>query len=88
MAKKKGKIPTLISGSSGSVKYVHAQRKRPCKRCDGDITSQQHCVEVSVPGGGFSRVKTFCISCFKEILDKTEVDLADLRRTLPDNQGV
>lgn len=83
MTKKKGKVPTLISGSSGAVKYVQAQRKRSCKRCDGDIISQQSCAEVSVPGGGFSKIETFCIPCFSEILNKTEEDLANLRKGIP-----
>jgi hypothetical protein len=79
MAKKKGKIPTLISGSSGAVNYVQALRKRPCKRCDGEIVAQHFCAEVSVPASGFSKVKTFCLSCFSEILNKTEKDLIELR---------
>ena len=79
MAKKKGKVPTLISGSSGAANYVQAKRKRPCKRCEDEIISQQYCVEVSIPASGFSKVKTFCLSCFKEILEKTEEDLSTLK---------
>jgi hypothetical protein len=79
MAKKKGKIPTLVSSSSGAAEYIMAQRRRVCKRCEVDIHLQEWCAQVKIPGG-FSGHKTFCITCFKEILGKTEKDLAELKK--------
>ena len=78
MLKKRGKIPSLISGSSGKPVKVTAKRQRPCIRCSCDIASGSSCFEVPKVGGGFSSKKTYCKSCFKEVLEKTKEDLSSL----------
>jgi len=76
----KGKVPSLLSGSSGACKIVDAQRRRTCKRCRGDILKDTRCIEVSKPGK--MGHKTYCHGCFAEILEKTQSDLAKLRAEL------
>ena len=78
MSKKRGKIPSLITGSSGKPVKVVAKRQRPCSRCSCSISSGNSCFEVPKVGGGFSSRKTFCKDCFKEVLEKTKEDVAQL----------
>lgn len=74
---KRGKTPSLIGGGAGSVKTVTARRKRPCKRCEGDILKDDRCFEVGIPGS--MGHKTYCDTCFQEILAQTEKDLDKLK---------
>lgn len=78
---KKGKTPSLITGSAGSCKFTKAKRKRKCKRCKDEIPMGTDCVEVSIPAG-FGGYRNFCTDCFEEILEQTERDLSNLRTNL------
>lgn len=78
---KKGKTPSLIGSGAGSVKSVTSGRLRYCKRCEMGIAKDSICIEVSIPGSMGS--KTYCTTCFAEILDQTEKDIAKLRENLP-----
>ena len=75
---KRGRTPSLITGSSGKPNIKVAGRKRDCKRCKKDIFKGETCIEVPKPGG-FGKPKTYCISCFKEVLYKTQEDLDKLK---------
>ena len=75
---KKGKIPSLLSGSAGRAEKVVAGRKRPCKRCSLDIDMGSNCYTVRNPRS-MSGGNTYCLSCFKDVLDQTEKDLNLLR---------
>lgn len=74
MTKKRGKTPSLLTGSSGNPSKTNAKRKRNCKRCSEEISMGEVCYEVPKPGG-FSSNKTYCKICFKEILEQTQKDL-------------
>lgn len=76
--KKRGKTPSLITGSSGKPKKVIAKRQRSCKRCNEVIPKDEECFEIPKVGGGFRSVKTYCKLCFEEILNKTKDDIAEL----------
>ena len=78
---KKGKTPSLITGSAGSCKFAEAKRKRKCKRCEDEVPMGTKCVEVSIPGG-LSGYRNYCTDCFEEILKQTEKDLSNLRTNL------
>ncbi len=84
MSKKRGKIPSLITGSSGKPIRVIAKRQRMCSRCSCSIASGNNCFEVPKVGGGFSNKKTYCRNCFGEILKKTKEDLALLELEIED----
>ena len=75
MSTKRGKIPSLITGSSGKPVKVVAKRQRSCGRCSCSISSGSSCFEVPKVGVGFSNKKTYCENCFKEVLKKTKEDL-------------
>ena len=77
---KRGPTPSLIGGSLGAPRFVTAKKRRPCKRCDQPILMSAACVEVARPGQ-MGR-KTFCTSCFGEILTKTRERLDALRSEL------
>lgn len=79
---KRGKTPSLISGSSGKPSIAEAKRKRECKRCNHHINMGEKLFEIPKLGGGFSNKKPYCISCFKEILDQTYKDLDLLKSSL------
>lgn len=77
---KKGKVPSLITSSSGNPKMVNAKRKRVCKRCDCPIEGGAVCVEIPQPGTMGTR--TYCTECFKEIICKSREDLDRLEKEL------
>jgi len=82
MVKKRGKTPSLITGSSGKPTMVKAKRRRPCCRCASDILLGEKCFEVPKIGSGFSSSKTYCLSCFKGVLEQTKKDLEDLENSV------
>ena len=76
---KRGKTPSLISGSSGKPSIVEAKKRRNCSRCGCDINMGEKLFEIPKIGGGFSNRKPICKSCFRKILDQTEKDLDELK---------
>jgi len=76
---KRGKAPSLISGSNGKPNLVCATRKRECKRCHSEINSGVNLFEYPKSGNGFSNKQSICLSCFKEIIDQTQKDLDQIR---------
>lgn len=75
---KRGKTPSLITGSSGKPVKVVCQRQRKCTRCSNLIGGGSKCFEIPKVGDGFSTRKTFCIVCFQEVLAQTRKDLEGL----------
>lgn len=84
MAKLRGKIPTLLSGSSGKPSIVEAKKMRECRRCKCSIKLREKLFEIPKTGG-FAGKKSFCMSCFREILDQTQKDLGALELTWSSN---
>jgi len=82
MKKKRGKTPSLITGSSGKPIKTFAKRLRNCLRCSFAISLGGTCFEIPKVGGGFTTKKTFCINCFKEILEQTKKDISILERDI------
>jgi hypothetical protein len=82
MNRKRGKTPSLITGSSGKPSKVIAKRRQKCKRCDSDIFNGDICFQVPKVGSGFSNNKRFCVNCFKEILIQTKKDIAKLEKEI------
>jgi ribosomal protein L37E len=76
MNPKRGKTPSLLTGSSGKPAKVTAKRCRKCCRCAFMVSNGEVCFEVPKVGGGFSSKKTYCSNCFKEILEQTKKDIA------------
>ena len=74
----KGKTPSLVSGGAGHTNFVEAKKLRHCKRCHGDIVKETRCAEVNVPGTMNS--KTYCMSCYRDILGQTKADVARLEK--------
>lgn len=71
----RGKIPSLISGSSGKPKIVFALRSCKCKRCNKPISQNGKCIDIPKIGGSYSSNKRYCLTCFFEILSQSEKDL-------------
>lgn len=82
MTTKRGKVPSLLTGSSGKPSMVIAKKKRTCYRCNGHIEGGAKCFEIPKLGGGFSTKRACCKNCFREILYQTQKDLKDLEGTL------
>jgi hypothetical protein len=72
----RGKTPSLIGGTAGTSRFVTAAKKRTCKRCKSGIPAGSVCVEVTIPGS-FGH-KTYCASCYGNILTQTKKELAEL----------
>lgn len=81
MIKKRGKIPSLITGSSGRPIKVIAKRRRPCCYCPNEILLSEACFEVPKIGTGFSSKKTYCLNCFISVLEQTKKDLNNLEQS-------
>jgi len=75
---KKGRSPSLISGSNGKPSPATAKKRRACKRCKCTISHGENLFEIPQKSGGFSGNKPFCMSCFKEILDQTKKDIDEI----------
>jgi len=78
---KRGKCPSLISGSNGKPRIECAKGKRHCKRCGKDILKGENCSSIPNPRKMNSRT-TYCVDCYKEILRKSKVDLESLNAEL------
>lgn len=74
---KRGKTPSLIGGTHGTVKFDESGRSHPCQRCEVDLPKGTLCIRVSKPGQ-MGNGRTYCRDCFKEVLDKTQKDLDTL----------
>lgn len=75
---KRGKTPSLITGSSGKPIVVKSKRKRTCKRCSCNIKMGEKLFEIPKIGSGFTDKQPICKLCFREILDQTQKDLNEL----------
>ena len=77
---KRGRTPSLVGGGAGTSRFVQAHGKRHCKHCGTAIAKGRNCVEVAVPGSMGRR--TYCTSCYGEILGKSRKDLDKLEGLL------
>jgi hypothetical protein len=82
MEKKRGRTPSLLTGSSGKPTKTIAQRCRKCTRCSANISKNEVYFEIPKVGGGFTNKKPFCLECFKEILNQTKIDLSALEESV------
>lgn len=78
---KKGKTPSLLSGSAGSCEFHEVKAKSHCKRCHCDVSKGQFLVRVKIPGT-VNGYKAYCSECFSEVLNQSEKDLSRLRADL------
>lgn len=72
----RGKTPSLIGSGAGVSRFTTAKGTRTCRRCKVKIMRPGKCVEVAVPGTMGHR--TYCGSCYKDILEQSKQDLAKL----------
>ena len=75
---KRGRTPSLTSGTHGAVKFCVALRKTECRRCKGSIARALRCVRVSHPGK-MGPGRAYCENCFEDVLDETQRKLDELR---------
>lgn len=78
---KRGKTPSLIGSTHGTVKFDESGKIHPCKRCEVDLPKGTVCIRVTKPGQ-MGNGRTYCVGCFEEVLDRTQVVLDDLRAEL------
>lgn len=76
--RKRGRTPSLISGTHGAVHFDIAGKKIDCRRCTQDIPRGTRCVRVSKPGT-MGQGKAYCVECFGNVLDETQRQLDGLR---------
>lgn len=84
---KRGPTPSLITGSSGKPTMVVTKIQRKCSRCLNKIEGGGKCFEIPKVGSGFSTKKTYCKTCFKEVLKQTRIDLEELDASLEENRN-
>lgn len=76
----KGKTPSLIGSSLGRPSKVTCGRSTPCSRCGQDIAKGQECYDVPQPLEPHSSTRRFCQACFRDVLERTKRDVAELER--------
>ena len=79
---KRGKVPSLLSGSNGKPRKTVADRSRTCKRCGASIGAGSTLYEIPKTTSGFSNKESVCLTCFDEIIRQTQMDLDLLRDEL------
>ena len=79
---KKGKIPSLLSGSSGKPKKLQIKQKTICRRCDEEMGKGSFCFGIPNYSSGFKVYKKYCQTCYKDILSQTERELDQLKNEL------
>jgi hypothetical protein len=77
--KPKGPVPSLIGSSNGKPKRIPVKRTSPCSRCESPIEGGGDCVGIPKLGSGFTNYKRYCDECFQAILEKTQLDLNELK---------
>ena len=78
---KRGRTPSLISGTHGTVTFHVAGKKSECRRCKKDMPKGTRCVRMSSPGK-MGAGRAYCTACFAEVLDETQRKLDELRAKL------
>jgi len=78
----RGKVISLISGSSGKPKYVVVKRESNCSRCKIPINSGDKCAEIPKLGGAYPNRKRYCLNCFILIIKQTDSDLNKIKQEL------
>ena len=78
---KRGRTPSLIGGTHGTVTLHVALKKTECRRCKENMPKGTRCVRVSRPGK-MGAGRAYCPACFEEVLDETQRKLNALRAEL------
>ena len=78
----RGRIPSLISSSSGKPRFVTAKKSCSCSRCKKDISSGEVCVEIPKVGGAYTNWKRCCLDCFQTIIEQTDKDFKEIKQGL------
>jgi len=79
---KKGKVPSLITGSSGKPCIEEVKKQRKCNRCGKAIIKGSKCFVIPKVGSGFVSKKSYCTDCFEDILGQSFKDLKKLEHCL------
>ena len=74
----RGKIPSLITASSGKPTICTCKRLSKCKRCKEKIMLGERCADIPIAGKGYKASKRYCLKCFKEILFQSKIDIEQL----------
>ena len=77
----RGRTPSLIGSTHGTVSFHVTGKKTKCRRCKADMTKGTKCFRVSKPGSMGSG-KGYCSVCFGKVLDETQQRLDSLREQL------
>ena len=82
MIKPKGKIPSLLSMSTGAPITHVCGKATPCERCNGKIVKGDQCFRIPKQKSGFTSKPLFCIDCTKMIVEKTKSDILIIEQNL------
>ena len=87
--KGKGRLTSLITGSSGKPKKVEVGKRLECKHCGASLEKGDMCFAIPKPGsGGFGTKWRYCFLCFGTILDITSRDLEQMRNELDEDGSI
>lgn len=78
MTNRKGKIPSLLSMTTGKPVPHVSGRKTPCGLCEEPILMGVACFEIPKKGNGFTSRPLHCVPCVKLILEQTKKELEKL----------
>lgn len=78
----RGKTPSLIGASNGRPRIITVKKRSKCVRCGSGISAGAECVGIPKLGGGFTRLKRYCKTCYLNILEQTRTDLDKLENLI------
>ena len=78
------KFPSLLSISNGKPDIINVKKLIKCKKCNKEIESGSNCFCMSVSQSGFSNTKRYCLHCGLKIIENSEAQLLEIKKTLND----
>ena len=78
----RGRIPSLISSSSGKPRYTTVKRACSCSKCNGTLATGDVCAEIPKVGGAYTNWKRYCLNCFQAVIEQTDKDFQEIKQGL------
>lgn len=82
MKNPKGKIPSLLSQSTGKPSVHVCKRRASCTRCKAILHMAENCFTIPKVSTGYTRNSIFCLDCVRLIIDQTKKELLVIETTL------
>jgi len=86
LKKRRGKIPSLLSFSTGKPYKDTTKKEAKCNRCNLVILKEKTCFKVPKRSNGFTNDKIHCLTCVQEILQQTQKEIDEVKEELQNTE--